>query len=108
LSIYLYKEPAGSELALTLKMGEAPSEIKYFVEAVDHRELQYVRPYTHEYRTWCKERWRDRNILEVFSNEFKLFNRDYYIYAIENGAITVNNKKVGLDYTIRNGDLLIH
>mmetsp|Transcript_15591 Transcript_15591/g.10960 ORF Transcript_15591/g.10960 Transcript_15591/m.10960 type:complete len:157 (-) Transcript_15591:606-1076(-) len=40
--------------------------------------------------------------------EFKAYSEDYYHGAITDGRITVNNKKVGIDYRVRDGDKIVH
>ena len=40
--------------------------------------------------------------------EFKAFSADYYYDAITDGKIRVNDKKVDIDYSIREGDKIVH
>lgn len=54
---------------------DAAEGAKYVVEG----PLRRVTPYFYTYLTWCKERWRDRLLLDVFSSEFRLRDRDYYV-----------------------------
>lgn len=60
------------------------------------------------YLTFCKLRWRDRNLLEVFSTEFRDKDREYYKEAIATGQVTINGKVANLDTIIRNGDQISH
>jgi len=41
--------------------------------------LRRVQPYHFTYNTWCKERWRGREILEIFGDEFRDRTLDYYV-----------------------------
>jgi len=41
--------------------------------------LRRVKPYHYTYNTWCKERWRGREILEIFADEFRDRPVDYYV-----------------------------
>lgn len=71
-------------------------------------EFRCVTPYEHNYITHCKERWRNRGILELFLSEFRAYNESYYTNAILSGRILVNLKKVSLDYILKNGDTITH
>ena len=42
-------------------------------------ELRRVKPYHHTYNTYCKERWRNREILEIFGDEFRDRPLEYYV-----------------------------
>lgn len=79
-------------------------------EIVDFKGISFrcVVPYVFQYKTWCKMRWRDRPLLDVFTKEFKAYTEEYYRHAIENGLILVNNQEVKENYIVRNGDLLVH
>jgi tRNA pseudouridine synthase 9 len=70
--------------------------------------LRCVVPYEYNYQTWCKERWRDRPLLQVFIQEFKAYSAEYYEEAVRIGAITVNDVMISPDYVIRNGDCILH
>lgn len=41
--------------------------------------LRRVYPYHYTYNTWCKQRWRGREILEVFGDEFRDRPVEYYV-----------------------------
>lgn len=71
-------------------------------------DLRRTTPYFYTYMTYCKLRWRDRSLLDIFSNEFRLYPESYYIKALENGQVTLNGKKTNKDTIIRNGDLICH
>lgn len=74
---------------------------------VDGR-LRRVNPYYFTYLTYCKMRWRDRNILDIFVNEFRDRDAEFYKSTIAAGLVTVNKKPANLDTIIRNGDLISH
>lgn len=38
-----------------------------------------VKPYHWTYNTYCKERWRDREILDIFADEFRDKPIEYYV-----------------------------
>lgn len=41
--------------------------------------LRRVQPYHFTYNTWCKQRWRGREILEIFADEFRDRGVEYYV-----------------------------
>ena len=41
--------------------------------------LRKVYPYHFTYNTYCKERWRGREILEIFTTEFRDRPIEYYV-----------------------------
>ncbi|CAM1501170.1 Fc.00g103320.m01.CDS01 [Cosmosporella sp. VM-42] len=70
--------------------------------------LRRVAPYHFTYNTYCKERWRNRPLLEIYDAEFRDRPVEYYRESMEKGNIYVNGKRVGPDYIVRNGDLISH
>ncbi|EME47510.1 hypothetical protein DOTSEDRAFT_146227, partial [Dothistroma septosporum NZE10] len=71
--------------------------------------LRRVAPYHFTYNTFCKERWRGREILEIFQDEFRDRPVEYYQGAIESGAIHLNGKPVPSTSTkVKNGDIISH
>lgn len=41
--------------------------------------LRKVHPYHYTYNTYCKERWRGRELLDVFATEFRDRPQAYYV-----------------------------
>lgn len=70
--------------------------------------LRKVAPYFYTYNTFCKERWRGRKLVDIYTSEFRDRPADYYVRAIANGTVQVNGAAVGLDYVMRNNDLVTH
>jgi tRNA pseudouridine synthase 9 len=71
--------------------------------------LRRVAPYHFTYNTFCKQRWRGREILDVFASEFRDRPREYYRSAIESGEIVINGKPCEDVHTvIKNGDVISH
>ncbi|APA11633.1 hypothetical protein sscle_08g064030 [Sclerotinia sclerotiorum 1980 UF-70] len=71
--------------------------------------LRRVAPYHFTYNTYCKQRWRGREILDIFSSEFRDRPLEYYKDAMERGAIAVNGKPVeSTSQIIKNGDVISH
>lgn len=67
-----------------------------------------VSPYHFTYSTWCKERWRGRELIDIFASEFRDRPLEYYRRAMEGGEVAVNRKTVGPHYVLRNGDCITH
>jgi len=59
---------------LTTPVGD-PWPRPYFL----HDGLRRVAPYHYTYNTYCKERWRGREILDVFVTEFRDRSPAYYV-----------------------------
>lgn len=74
---------------------------------VDGR-LRRVPPYFFTYLTYCKMRWRDRKLLDIFTDEFRDRDADFYKKAIGSGQVTLNKKPANLDLVVKNGDLISH
>ena len=70
--------------------------------------LRRLPPYWHEYKTRAKTRWYGRQILEVFTTEFRDRTKEYYIWAIHHGLCTVNGHAVTPTYQIQNNDFLVN
>lgn len=71
--------------------------------------LRRVAPYHFTYNTYCKQRWRGREILDIFAAEFRDRTREYYKQAIETGQISINGKPCNNVHTIvQNGDVISH
>jgi len=71
--------------------------------------LRRVAPYHYTYNTYCKQRWRDREILDIFAAEFRDRSREYYKEAIEEGRIVLNGTPCKDIHTkVRNGDVISH
>lgn len=71
--------------------------------------LRRVAPYHFTYNTFCKQRWRGRGILDIFSAEFRDRTREYYQNAIEEGQIVINGKPCyDVNTKVANGDIVSH
>ncbi|KAF2240136.1 DRAP deaminase [Viridothelium virens] len=71
-------------------------------------DLRRVRPYHYTYNTYCKERWRGRELLEIFSSEFRDRPVEYYKDAIEAGKVVVNGRQAAVYQPVKNGDVISH
>ncbi|GAQ83120.1 hypothetical protein KFL_001360170 [Klebsormidium nitens] len=72
----------------------------------DGRRL--VRPYFFEFVSHVKSRWAGQNIVELFSNEFRQRDRQYYMQAVEDGRLQVDGRKVPTSYRLTQGQTVVH
>ena len=70
--------------------------------------LRRVTPYFYTYLTYCKLRWQDRKLIDVFIDEFRDRTPDAYRKAVEEGLVKVNSQVANLETILRNGDLISH
>ncbi|KAL2862722.1 uncharacterized protein BJX67DRAFT_375058 [Aspergillus lucknowensis] len=70
--------------------------------------LRRVRPYHYTYNTYCKERWRNRELLDIFTSEFRDREPGYYKKALEEGHVCVNGKPASPNTILRNGEVVSH
>jgi hypothetical protein len=60
----------------------------YFLE----NGLRRVAPYHYTYNTYCKERWRGRELLDIFASEFRDRPLEYYVCRIWHGFTTYSDR----------------
>lgn len=51
--------------------------------------LRKVHPYHYTYNTYCKERWRGRELLEIFTTEFRDRPQAYYVKASYSSVVCI-------------------
>jgi tRNA pseudouridine synthase 9 len=51
--------------------------------------LRRVAPYHYTYNTYCKERWRGRELLDIFASEFRDRPLEYYVCGIDTTEMPV-------------------
>ncbi|ODN81736.1 hypothetical protein L202_02127 [Cryptococcus amylolentus CBS 6039] len=68
--------------------------------------LRYIKPYWWPYKTYVKERWIGRQLLEVITTEFRDRSMEYYRHALESGVTRINGVVARPDLILRNGDRL--
>ena len=54
--------------------------------------LRRVQPYHFTYNTYCKERWRGRELFDIFSSEFRDRTAEYYVSPL--GLIPVVTDRI--------------
>jgi 23S rRNA-/tRNA-specific pseudouridylate synthase len=65
-----------------------------------------ITPYYLPIQTRAKGRWIGKTLLHVFTTEFHERPPIYYKNLIMDGQLLVNGLAVGIDYVLRNGDLI--
>lgn len=70
--------------------------------------LRKITPYYFTFMTFCKQRWLDRKLVDIFTSEFRMKPPQYYVNAIEDGQVTLNKEVANMDSIVRNGDLISH
>ncbi|KAA8912902.1 DRAP deaminase [Sphaerosporella brunnea] len=99
---------------VTKFVNKPPNPLYYFEDG-----LRKVYPYYFTFNTFCKERWRGKSLLEIFSTEFRDRPVEYYAAAIAAGTVCVvaTDKRTvlagaparaGLDTIVQNGDMISH
>ena len=64
---------------------------EYEIISSGDRYTRYVKPYFQDFRTFAKGRWLGREILEVFCREFGAHPPSYWVNAMRNGQVKINN-----------------
>ncbi|XP_063708142.1 pseudouridylate synthase RPUSD2-like [Culicoides brevitarsis] len=77
-------------------------ETSYYFE----NGLRKVYPYFFTFTTFTKGRWVGENIMDVFTREFRAYPIEKYNKTIQDGKLTVNDKKVTEDYILQHNDFL--
>ncbi|OBA21841.1 pseudouridine synthase [Metschnikowia bicuspidata var. bicuspidata NRRL YB-4993] len=70
--------------------------------------LRRVTPYFFTYLTYCKLRWRDRKLIDIFTDEFRDKEPKFYRKAIAEGRVLLNKSPSSIDSVVKNGDLISH
>jgi hypothetical protein len=95
--------PSGSEFNDRRDVDDGYVAPKMFANGA-HPMLRYCRPYWWPYKTFVKQRWIGRQLLEVISTEFRDRSVDYYRHALESGVTRVNGVTAYPELILRDGD----
>lgn len=71
-------------------------------------DLMYVRPYVFEFKANFKQRWKHKTIFEVFCQEFKHAESDYWAKEFKEGRILCNGARVGENVIWDDGLEVVH
>lgn len=70
------------------------------------QKLRHIPIYTQQYRFTISEEFKDKNIIDFFSERFSFKPREYWIRLLEEGDISVNNQGVDVDYILMDNDVV--
>ena len=70
--------------------------------------VRLIEPYEFKYQLYIKRRWLGKKLLEVLLSEFHLYSKDYFINAINDKKILINEKPTKEDYILKDNDFLTH
>ncbi|KAL6552423.1 hypothetical protein OROHE_007787 [Orobanche hederae] len=70
--------------------------------------IRYVRPYYFEFIAHAKGRWAGKTIVDLFADEFRGRDRDYYVTAVEAGRIQVDGQIVPVTYVVKSSQKISH
>ncbi|KAL8226041.1 hypothetical protein R6Q57_018598 [Mikania cordata] len=70
--------------------------------------IRYVKPYYFEFISHAKNRWAGKTIVDLFADEFKGRNRDYYDSAVKSGRIQVDGKMVPVSCIVQSSQKISH
>ncbi|XP_076321396.1 pseudouridylate synthase RPUSD2-like [Tachypleus tridentatus] len=97
------KKVKGSNKPFRPGFGEEKfDETDYYFE----NGLRKVYPYMFTYTSYCKGRWVGEKLMDIYAREFRAHPREEYVKAVLSGSVTVNGKSVGIDYVLRDNDLI--
>lgn len=77
-------------------------------EVIIDGPLRRIVPYYFTYKTFCKLRWRNKRLLDIFTEEFRDRDKEYYRKTISNGSVYLNGSPATLETIVHNGDLIMH
>ena len=70
--------------------------------------VRLIEPYEFKYQLYIKRRWLGKKLLEVLLSEFHIYSKDYFVEAIKQGKILINEKKTSEEYILKDNDFLTH
>jgi len=71
-------------------------------------DLRIVKPYYFTYKTFCKQRWRERKLLDIFVTEFRDRKESYYKKCIDEGFVFIDDQVANIDTIVHDGNLITH
>ncbi|KMT10952.1 hypothetical protein BVRB_5g112880 isoform A [Beta vulgaris subsp. vulgaris] len=69
---------------------------------------RHVKPYYFEFICHVKNRWSGKTIVDLFTDEFKGRNHDYYVRAVKCGRIQVDGKNVSIYRRVKTSEKISH
>mmetsp|Transcript_30976 Transcript_30976/g.87755 ORF Transcript_30976/g.87755 Transcript_30976/m.87755 type:complete len:457 (-) Transcript_30976:469-1839(-) len=70
--------------------------------------IRLVKPYYFDFIANVKQRWSDKTLVDLFSEEFPQCPRSYYEEAVLQGRLRIEGRKVGVNHIAKNGQKCRH
>lgn len=70
--------------------------------------LRFIEPYTFKYQLYAKGRWVGKKLMDVLLNEFRQYDRNYFLTALKNKNLQINEASVEEDYILQRTDFITH
>jgi 23S rRNA-/tRNA-specific pseudouridylate synthase len=70
--------------------------------------LRFIEPYEFKYQLYAKGRWVGKKLIDVLLNEFRQYDRNYFLSALKNQNLQINQAQVEEDYIIQRTDFITH
>ena len=75
---------------------------------VREHNLRFIEPYEFKYQLYTKGRWVGKRLIDVLVFEFKQYDRDYFIKAMKEEKLKINQKVVEPDHILKRDDFITH
>lgn len=82
------------------------SELKPII--IRANNLRFIEPYEFKYQLYAKGRWVGKKLIDVLLNEFRQYDRIYFLSALKNQNLQINQAQVDEDYIINRTDFITH
>ncbi|CAN8076279.1 unnamed protein product [Agarophyton chilense] len=105
-----YRGPQKRARALKGRKCKPVSDLDYIgkEDYIQHNGLMYVRPYVFEFRTNFKPRWTDKTVYDVFCQEFKHTEKEYWNREFKEGRVLMKSAAISKAVVWRDGMEVIH
>jgi tRNA pseudouridine synthase 9 len=70
--------------------------------------LRLIEPYSFKYQLYTKGRWVGKQLIQVLETEFLTYSHEYFLKAIADEQILINNTKVEPTYILKRNDFITH
>jgi len=81
-------------------------ELKPVVIKKNH--LRYIEPYEFKYQLYAKRRWIGKPLIEILLAEFRRYDENYFLNAMEKELLLLNGKKANPYQKLKDNDFIAH
>uniref|UniRef100_A0A0X3NRZ1 Pseudouridine synthase RsuA/RluA-like domain-containing protein n=1 Tax=Schistocephalus solidus TaxID=70667 RepID=A0A0X3NRZ1_SCHSO len=89
---------------IAIQRQQQQQPVKYYSD----NGFRKVVPYYYTFTAFCKRRWVGQKLYDVLASEFNFDSEEMIKHRMTHGQIKVNGSPVGLDYMLRDSDLVEH